>query len=203
MNLSALVIWLARSLALLGGVVLVAVTVVTTVSVLGRAIVTMAYMDVADGAFGMTWLRLAAAWLVSIGARPIPGDFELVEAGTGFAIFAFLPWCQLNRGHASVDLFTSAMSPTVNRVINLVSEILMTGIVGLIAWRLWYGLADKHRYGETTFILQYPLWWAYAICMVAAAVGVLVSISMVGTRIMELRGGTTLPDLQPGQGSGH
>ena len=56
----------------------------TVVSIVGRA--------------SLTW-----AWVLG----PVPGDFELVEVGTGFAVFAFLPWCQLKRGHATVDLFTS------------------------------------------------------------------------------------------------
>src|SRR5690606_39188957 len=131
MRLSQPFVWLARALAILGGVVLVAITVLTVVSIVGRA-------------------------LIPLGLRPIPGDFELVEVGTGFAIFCFLPWCQLMRGHATVDVFTSFLPDSANRVIDLVSELLMTTIVVLIAWRLWYGMWDKVRYGETTFILQFP-----------------------------------------------
>src|SRR5690606_10929070 len=102
----------------------------------------------------------------------IPGDFELVEALTAFAVFAFLPWCQLQRGHASVDVFTRALPLRVNRAIDLVAEIVMTLVVLLIAWRLWHGMADKQRYHETSFILQFPLWWGFAAAFVAAGAGV-------------------------------
>ena len=115
MKLEATIRWLARVLALLGGVVLVAITVMTCVSILGRAVVTLAHTR--DPAF-FDWLVAAAQSLVALGIAPVPGDFELVEAGTGFAVFAFLPWCQLNRGHATVDLFTSALSAGANRVID-------------------------------------------------------------------------------------
>jgi TRAP-type C4-dicarboxylate transport system permease small subunit len=201
MNPSPVIMWLARVLAILGGVVLVVITVLTVVSILGRAAVTVAYMgEPGDGMF-FQWLTSAARVLVDMGAGPVPGDFELVEAGTGFAVFAFLPWCQLNRGHATVDLFTSFLSDGVNRIIDLVSELLMTLVIVLIAWRLWAGLMDKLRYGETTFILQFPIWWAFAACMAAAAVGVVVTIYMLFIRIQEVRMGRPL--LSQRQESGH
>ncbi len=130
MNLSSIVHALARWLAILGGLFLVAITVMTVVSIVGRA-------------------------FISVGLGPVPGDFELVEAGIGFAVFAFLPWCQLNRGHADVDLFTSYLSPAVNRVLNLLLEIVLGLVTILIAWRLWVGMLEKREYGEITFILEF------------------------------------------------
>lgn len=176
MNLSGVVVWLARTLAILGGVALVLITVLTVVSIGGRA-------------------------LIWAGLRPIPGDFELVEAGTAFAVFAFLPWCQLRRGHATVDLFTSFFPASVNRLIDLVTELLMTAVIVLIAWRLWYGLLDKIRYNETTFILQFPVWWGYAAAMGAVAIAVLVSFYMLFLRVREVATGETV--VGPGQGAFH
>lgn len=164
MRRSAAIEWLARALAILGGLVLVAITVLTVVSITGRAFVRQ-------------------------GLGPIPGDFELVEAMTAFAVFAFLPWCQLRRAHATVDVFTSFLSDGVNRVIDLVSEVLMTGVIVLVAWRLWYGMLDKIRYQETTFILQFPVWWGFAAAMAAVAVGVVVSFYMVAIRLQEVVAG--------------
>lgn len=176
MHLSPFVVWLARLLALLGGLVLAAITLVTVVSIVGRA-------------------------LVPFGLGPVPGDYELVEAGAAFAIFAFLPWCQLNRSHATVDIFTSFLPDSVNRVIDLVSEALMTFAVVLIAWRLWAGTVDKLNYGETTFILQFPVWWAYAVCVAAAAVGIVVSVYMLWMRVREVMLGRSL--FAPTQGGTH
>lgn len=164
MSLDRIVTGLARFLAILGGLALVAVTLTTVTSITGRAFI----------------------WA---GLRPIPGDFEILEAGVGFAIFAFLPWCQLNRGHAMVDVFTTFFSGQVNRVIDLISEILLSLVIILITWRLWFGLQDKINYRETTFILQFPLSWPYMACMAAACVAVIVSIYMVGVRFNEVRTG--------------
>jgi TRAP-type C4-dicarboxylate transport system permease small subunit len=164
MKRSAAIEWLARMLAIIGGLVLVAITVLTVVSITGRAFVRQ-------------------------GLGPIPGDFELVEAMTAFAVFSFLPWCQLRGAHATVDVFTSFFPDRVNRVIDLVSEVLMSLVITLIAWRLWYGLQDKIRYNETTFILQFPVWWGFAAAMAAALVAVLISYYMTFIRIQEVIAG--------------
>ncbi len=168
--------WLARALAILGGLVLIAITLLTVVSITGRAFVRM-------------------------GLGPIPGDFELVEAMTAFAVFAFLPWCQLRRAHAIVDVFTSFFPQRVNRWIDVISELLMTLAISLIAWRLWYGMMDKMRYSETTFILQFPVWWGFAAAMVAVVIAVIVSIYMLSIRVHEAI--TGVDDLAPVQGGGH
>lgn len=161
MKPSVAVEWLARLLAVLGGLALVAVTCLTVVSVTGRAFVRQ-------------------------GLGPVPGDFELVEVLTAFAVFSFLPWCQLRRGHATVDVFTRFLPERANRFIDLAAELLMTLVVVLIAWRLWHGLLEKRLYQETTFILQFPVWWGFAAAMVAAAVGVAVSVLVTVRRVRDL-----------------
>lgn len=140
----------AAVLAILGGLALVAVMLSTVASVTGRA-------------------------LIPLGLSPIRGDFELVELGTGFAVFAFLPWVQINRQHASVEILTMHMSARTNRIIDLVADILMAMIAVLLAWKHWQGTLDKLAYGETTFIIQYPIWWAYASGLVGAIGFVIVS----------------------------
>ncbi|WP_417436173.1 TRAP transporter small permease [Hoeflea sp.] len=142
---------LAAFLAILGGLVLIAVILATVASVTGRA-------------------------LLWIGLGPIRGDFELVELGTGFAVFSFLPWVQINRQHASVEILTMHLGSTANRLIDLVADLLMLTIAILLTWKHWDGTLDKLAYGETTFIIQYPIWWAYASGLVGAFGFVLVSI---------------------------
>lgn len=164
---------IAKLLALCGGVVLLLVTVITCVSIIGRA-------------------------LIPVGLGPIPGDYELVQAGVGFSIFAFLPWCQITKSHASVDLLTNFFSKSVNRWINFVSEVLMAGAMIVIAWKLWDGTLAKHRYGDTTFILEFPVWWAYSASLFAAVAACLVAIYMVFERAYELATGKSQESLGAG-----
>jgi len=140
---------LAQAMALLGGVVLVAITVMTVMSITGRS-------------------------LISVGLGPIRGDFELVEAGTAFAVFAFLPWCQLQRGHVTVDIAVVGFGPRVMAWLACIGNILMTVIAVLIFWRLLLGMADKQTYNETTFILQFPVWWSYLAASFGSALFALV-----------------------------
>ena len=145
---------LARLVAVAGGAVLLVVAVVTVLSIVGRAFI---------------WAGLTS----------IRGDFELVEAGVGFAVFSFLPWAHLTRGHAVVAILTDAFSARVNAVIVVISDLLMLIVAGFLTWRHILGMLDKLAYGETTLLLRFPLWWSYAIGLPGAIVFVLVALYML------------------------
>ena len=68
-----------------------------------------------------------------------------------------------------------------------VFSVLMTVVSAFILWRLWAGMADKLQYNETSFILQFPVWWGYAVCVPVAAVFVLVCAWTVVRSVVETR----------------
>ncbi len=178
MHMHKLFAWLANSMALLGGLVLTALIMLTCVSVIGRGSNTLGHAEWFSGIFP----ELAKTWLNS-GIGPITGDFELVEAGIAFAIFAFLPICQLRGGHASVDIFASFMPERFNRFLITLWEIVLAVIMILISQRLFAGMQDKLNYNETTFLLQFPLGWAYAVSFMAAVIAAIVAIYCAIVRI--------------------
>ncbi len=178
---------LARFMAILGGLVLSAIIVLVCISVIGRRLNTLLHTDWVQGILGN-----GAQWLLDTGIGPILGDFELVEAGTAFAIFAFIPLCQITGGHATVDIFTSQMSDRVNRTIQVVVEIAFAIVLVVIAWKLYDGMQAKMRYNETTFLLQFPVWWSYLASLIPAIVGAVVGIYMAVVRIGESVTGRTL-----------
>ena len=139
---------LARWTALGGGVVLVGLVLMVVASVAGRA-------------------------LIGVGLGPVPGDFELAEVGVGIAVFFFLPWCYLSGGHATVDLFYLHTPRWAQRGIDAVSDVLMLLVWLVLTWKLGEAMLEKREYQETTFILQMPVWWAYAFCLVGAVIGCL------------------------------
>lgn len=154
---------LARWLAILGGLVLAALVVLTVTSITGR-------------------------FFIFAGLGPVPGDFELVEVCTAFAVFSFLPWCQYKRGHVTVDIFVSWLSPRKMAFLSLVGNLLLTVVASVIFWRLLLGTIDKQAYNETTFILQFPLWWGYAACLLGGAVFIIVSAYSVWRSLNEMLG---------------
>lgn len=137
----------------------------------------------------LTVISIAGRGLISAGLGPIPGDFELVEAGTAFAVLAFMGLCQFHRGHVTVDLFLARLGRRRNAVVDVVANLLMTGAAGVITWRLCLGMLDKRGYGETTFILQFPVWWGFAAALVGAAVFTLVCAYTVLRSLREVRRG--------------
>ncbi|MFD1343517.1 TRAP transporter small permease [Litorisediminicola beolgyonensis] len=187
---------LARAMAILGGLILTALVVLTCVSVLGRGLNTLGHSGFLEGlAPGL------AAALLGTGVGPVTGDFELVETGVAFAIFSFLPACQYYGAHATVDVFTSFLSPRANRVIIAFWEVVLAAVIVLITWRLFEGMQDKMRYGETSFLLQYPVWWGYAASLFAAVIASLVAIYCAAARWIEIVTGKRL--MPAGEGAVH
>lgn len=187
---------LARGMAILGGVVLSLLILLVTISVLGRGGNSFGHWD---------WLESVApglaGWVIGTGIGPLNGDFELVEAGIAFSIFAFLPICQLHSGHATVDIFTSRLPARINTWLITFWEIVLSGAILLITARLFAGLLGKFQNGETTYILQFPIWWAYAASFAAALAASVVATYCAVARVLgALTGRRLLPD---GEGTGH
>ncbi len=187
---------LARIMALAGGIVLTLLIVLVCVSVLGRGGNTFGHWD---------WLETTApgfaTWLIGTGIGPVRGDFELVEAGIAFAIFSFMPLVQLHSGHATVDVFTNFMPKRFNAVLIAFWEVVLTAAILLITLRLFEGLHGKYMNGETTFILQFPTWWAYGASFVAALVASVVAVYCAVARVLGLITGRRL--MPEGEGANH
>ncbi len=168
---------LALWLALLSGVFLLIAVILTTLSIIGREGAglwswTASYFGLEPSLLGFN--RLSA----------IPGDYEMVEIFIGLAVFGFLPYCQLARGHVGVDLF---VIPFGNRAMSLtqtLGDIVIAGLTLLLTWRHIVGSIDKYGSGETTFILAFPVWWGFA---AASVIMVLLSIVTLFTVVRDIR----------------
>ncbi len=137
---------LSRAMSWLGALVLALLALISVFSIVGRS-------------------------LSGYGLGPVPGDFELVEAGTALAVFCFLPWAHLRRGHATVDLFWRRYPSAMQRVLNVLADGLMLAVWLLLVWRMGVATLDYRGNGEVSFILQMPVWWGYAASLVPAALG--------------------------------
>jgi len=182
----------ARLMAICGGLVLTVLIVLICISVIGRSLNGLLHGWIGALVPGVS------AWALDLGVGPINGDFELVEAGVAFAIFAFLPLCQISAGHASVDIFTAKLPTRINRVLLLAIEVIFAVVLIAIAYQLYNGMLSKQRYGDTTFLLQFPIWWAYAASLSGSILTAVISLYVAGIRALELMRGEDILSQEAG-----
>lgn len=177
----------ARFFALIGGIVLTILIVQTCLSIAGRSINSVLHSD-----FLQSTVPGLANALLATGVGPINGDFELVETGMAFVIFAFLPLCQLHGAHATVDIFTSKLPRRTGAFLRMVVEIVFALILVMIAVQLFQGMLSKLRSGQTTLLLEFPVWWGYALSCFGAFAGALVAVYVAGVRLIEVMTRTSI-----------
>jgi TRAP-type C4-dicarboxylate transport system permease small subunit len=182
----------ARLMAICGGLVLTVLIVLICISVIGRSL-----NGLLHGWIGAVMPGISA-WALDLGVGPINGDFELVEAGVAFAIFAFLPLCQISAGHASVDIFTAKLPTRINRLLQLAIDVIFAVVLIAIAYQLYNGMLSKQRYGDTTFLLQFPIWWAYATSLSGSVLTAVISLYVAGIRALELMRGEDILSQEAG-----
>lgn len=149
----------STALALVGGLVLTGLMLMSIASIAGRALFN----------------------------KPLSGDFELVEIGSGLAVFLFLPACQLRGANVIVDFFTTGMSRRGQSWLDAFGALLYTLAAALFAWRLVFGGLDYLRYGENTMVLGLPLWWSFVLIIPATIWLVLVSAYTVARHVKSAR----------------
>ena len=125
---------LAKLCAILAGVLLTVVTLMTCVSLIGRNLI------------GIT----------------IVGDFELSGAAAGAAIALFMPWCQAKRGNIIVDFFTAKASERTVAALDRFGALLLGLVMALLAWRSTLGGLNAWRTGSGTMLIGFPEWIVYA-----------------------------------------
>jgi TRAP-type C4-dicarboxylate transport system permease small subunit len=124
---------LAKASAVLAGVLLTVITLMTCVSVIGRNTV---------------------GWT-------IVGDFELSGFAAGAAIALFLPWCQWQRGNIIVDFFTARASAATQMRLDRLGALLLALAMALLAWRTTIGGLSAWKSKSGSMMLAFPEWVVY------------------------------------------
>ena len=125
---------LAHLCAILAGLLLTGLTLMTCVSLIGRN---------------------TTGWTLT-------GDFELTGVATGAAIALFMPLCQLKRGHIIVDFFTARASAATNQFFDRMGALCVSAVFALLAWRTVLGGLNAYSSFSGTMMLGFPEWIVYA-----------------------------------------
>ena len=124
---------LSRLCAILAGMLLTGITLMTCYSLIGR------------NTTGVT----------------ISGDFELTGVATGAAIALFMPLCQLKRGNIIVDFFTAKVSDRTNAQLDRFGALLLCATFALLSWRTSLGGISAYETQSGTMMLGFPEWIVY------------------------------------------
>jgi TRAP-type C4-dicarboxylate transport system permease small subunit len=124
---------LAKLCAILAGLLMVTITVIVCGAVFSRALF----------------------------SKPLLGDFELVELTMAVAVAAFMPYCQIRRGHIIVDFFTQRASQGVRDLLDRLGLVTIGVLLALVAWRTALGGLSSQKSQTVTMLLQFPEWTAY------------------------------------------
>lgn len=125
---------LAHLCAILAGLLMTGITLMTCVSLIGRN---------------------TTGWTIN-------GDFELTGVATGAAIALFMPLCQLKKGHIIVDFFTAKASAATNQFFDRVGALCVSAVFALLAWRTVLGGLNAYSSFSGTMMLGFPEWIVYA-----------------------------------------
>ena len=138
---------LAKLGAILAGLLLIFITLMTCVSIVGRDLI----------------------------GKTIVGDFELSGAAAGAAIALFMPWCQVRRGNIVVDFFTTKASQATQDALDRLGAFLLGCVMALMAWRTSLGGLNSFTTHSETQILGLPEWIVYAMMVPPLVLTVLIA----------------------------
>ncbi len=152
---------LAKLCAILAGVLLTTITLMTCFSLIGRNTV------------GITMV----------------GDFELTGVAAGAAIALFLPWCQLRRANIIVDFFTARASAATNAALDRFGALLLGTAMALLTWRASLGGLNAWNTNSGTMMIGFPEWIVYAAMVpplaLTALIGFAQAVRGFETRVAE------------------
>jgi TRAP-type C4-dicarboxylate transport system permease small subunit len=142
---------LARLCAILAGILLIFIMLMTVYSVIGRDF------------FG----------------KALTGDFEITAVITGAAIALFLPWCQLRRGNIIVDFFTAKTSDATRDKLDRLGAFLLALMMALCAWRAALGGISAFKSNSGTMMLGFPEWIVYCFIVPGLAITAIIALTQV------------------------
>ena len=139
----------ARISAVLAGVLLTVITLMTCVSLIGRN---------------------TTGWT-------LVGDVEISGFVAGAAIALFMPWCQLRRSNIMVDFFTARASAATQLLLDRFGALLLALAMGLMTWRTAAGGLSAWASHAGSMMLGLPEWTVYCFMVPAFLLSTLIALA--------------------------
>lgn len=120
----------SRLMALSGGVILVGLAVMLTVTIAARKLF---------------------AWQVA-------GDHEIVRMFAAVSVSMLFPWCQITGANIVVDLLTSRLSGRAARRLDQIGALALGAVALLLTWRTGALMLESKASGSFSPLLAWPVW---------------------------------------------
>lgn len=121
--------WLAG----LAGLILIAMSIMTVISVAGRYTMSM----------------------------PVRGDTEIIQMFTAVVVSFSFPFCQMRYGNVIVDVFTANASQKFKNRVDSVGDLLLAILMAALAVQAFKGGMDAGKYGNESMMLRMKESWFY------------------------------------------
>ena len=144
---------------------------------------------------GVIFTGLVVMSIVSIVGRklfnaPVPGDVEVLQMCAAFASASFFAYCHLMRGEVKVDFFTAHIASTKRQFLDAIGSLLVALVGALLAWRTGVGAISLREGGESSAILEVPVWIAQALMVPSFILLALAGVYMAGQYLAQCRSGS-------------
>lgn len=144
-------------------------------ALLGGALLLLIVAITAINAAGFTANTIARAWGGNVSG--LPGYEDAVQMIVGVAAMLMFPYAQLHRSHAAVDVVMQHASAWANRVVAVVSSLVLAALLIWMSWMLTQGTFQVRSDNVETTVLGWPVWifmpFAVVSCLLWAAAAVL------------------------------
>ncbi len=125
-------------------------------ALLGGALLLVIVLATAINAIGFTANSVARLWGGTVPG--LPGYEDAVTMLVGVAGLAMFPYCQFHGGHAAVDVFMQKAPPLANRIVGVVSGLLVIAVALTMAAMLVLGTLETRADNVETAVLGWPVW---------------------------------------------
>lgn len=146
--------------ALLGGALVIAIVFVTAVNV---------------GAFILD--SLLKPYGIYVAA--LPGYEDFVSLAISVAALSFFPYCQMKRGHVSVELFVQAFPTWLQTILDRAWLLLTVVLAVFLGYWMWVGMLETRADHNMTAVLGWVEWPWYFPGIVSMGLWALVCMAQV------------------------
>lgn len=137
--------WLIHSMAVVGGLAVVGIILVTVADVIGRQI-----------------------------GLPVKGAYDLVRVLGAVAMGCALPLTKAVKGHIAIEYFFQKMGRRGRAITDTVMRLVLLALFALLAWQFTLQGRNFLKSGEVTTTLHMPMFWVPWLvalaCLVTAGV---------------------------------